>query len=86
MPLYEYECGQCGNKFEMRKRFTEGASAECPECRATAQRVFSPVPIVFKGSGFYVNDYPKDGGCSGGSCTPSAESGSCNCGSGCSCG
>jgi putative FmdB family regulatory protein len=60
MPTYEYECSQCTHKFEQRKSFSEGASASCPQCSGEAQRVFAPVPIVFKGSGFYVTDYPKE--------------------------
>jgi putative FmdB family regulatory protein len=60
MPLYDYECGRCAHKFEMRKSFTEGAEAECPQCNSQAKRVFVPVPIVFKGSGFYVTDYRKE--------------------------
>jgi len=60
MPLYEYECGNCAHKFEMRRSISEGASASCPHCQSIAQRVFAPVPIVFKGSGFYVTDYRKE--------------------------
>ncbi len=60
MPLYEYECESCSHKFEVRRSFAEGASAKCPRCHCTAQRVFAPVPIVFKGSGFYVTDYRKE--------------------------
>ncbi len=59
MPVYDYECGQCAHKFEQRRSFSEGASASCPKCSNEAKRVFAPVPIVFKGSGFYVTDYPK---------------------------
>jgi putative FmdB family regulatory protein len=62
MPLYDYECGKCAHKFELRKSFSEGASARCPVCDSMAKRVFAPVPIVFKGSGFYVTDYRKDHG------------------------
>jgi putative FmdB family regulatory protein len=60
MPLYEYECGRCAHKFELRRSFSEGASANCPQCNGVAQRIFAPVPIVFKGSGFYVTDYRKE--------------------------
>jgi putative FmdB family regulatory protein len=60
MPLYEYECGKCAHRFELRRSFSEGASATCPCCNNTAQRIFAPVPIVFKGSGFYVTDYRKE--------------------------
>jgi putative FmdB family regulatory protein len=60
MPLYDYECGKCAHKFEMRRSYSEGAKAQCPNCQSEADRVFAPVPIVFKGSGFYVTDYRKD--------------------------
>ena len=60
MPVYEYECGQCAHKFDQRKSFSEGAISACPQCSGEAKRVFAPVPIVFKGSGFYVTDYRKE--------------------------
>lgn len=60
MPLYDYECESCSHKFELRRSFSEGASAKCPRCHCTAQRLFTPVPILFKGSGFYVTDYRKE--------------------------
>ena len=58
MPVYEYECQQCSLKFEVKKRFREESGAVCPRCHAEARRIFSPVPIFFKGSGFYVTDNP----------------------------
>jgi putative FmdB family regulatory protein len=60
MPLYEYECESCSHKFEQRRSFSEGASAKCPHCQCAATRIFAPVPIVFKGSGFYVTDYRRE--------------------------
>jgi putative FmdB family regulatory protein len=60
MPVYDYECGQCAHKFEQRRSFSEGALATCPQCSSEAKRIFAPVPIVFKGSGFYVTDYRKE--------------------------
>ncbi len=60
MPVYDYACGTCARKFEMRRSFSDGAKAQCPSCKSEAERVFAPVPIVFKGSGFYVTDYRKD--------------------------
>ncbi len=62
MPLYEYECEKCSHRFEVRRSFSQGSSATCPRCHCAANRVFVPVPIVFKGSGFYVTDYRKDKG------------------------
>jgi putative FmdB family regulatory protein len=56
MPIYEYQCRSCSLKFEVHRRFEEHSGASCPKCHSEARRVISPVPIVFKGSGFYVTD------------------------------
>ncbi len=61
MPIYEYECRRCCHKFEMRRHFGEDGGAVCPACQGRADRVFVPVPIIFKGSGFYVTDSRKPG-------------------------
>jgi putative FmdB family regulatory protein len=58
MPTYEYECEKCACRFELKKRFSEGAgSPDCPECGGKVRQIYSPAAIVFKGSGFYVTDY-----------------------------
>ncbi len=57
MPIYDYECKKCGRKFELRRSFGEDDEACCPDCRGEAVRVFTPVPVIFKGSGFYVTDH-----------------------------
>ena len=57
MPTYEYECGKCSHRFEVRQGFNDKPEAECPQCREIARRVFHPAPIIFKGSGFYVTDH-----------------------------
>ncbi|NLE09275.1 MAG: FmdB family transcriptional regulator [Dehalococcoidales bacterium] len=57
MPTYDYECTSCSNKFELRRSFSDDSEVFCPKCNASAIRVFSPVPIIFKGSGFYVTDH-----------------------------
>ena len=56
MPIYEYECEECRLRFELRRSFSEDGGISCPKCAGYAQRLFSPVPIIFKGSGFYVTD------------------------------
>jgi putative FmdB family regulatory protein len=61
MPIYEYKCPSCDIKFEVKRGFTESTGASCPRCQCLAQRIFSPVPIVFMGSGFYVTDNASDG-------------------------
>ncbi len=60
MPVYEYECGKCSCRFEVRQGFDDSPVAVCPRCRGKARRVFVPVPVIFKGSGFYVTDHRKD--------------------------
>ena len=62
MPIYEYQCPSCNHGFEKKQGFQEEAMAECPECRAKAKRIFKPVPIIFKGSGFYVTDHRTEPG------------------------
>ena len=62
MPIYEYECGVCGARFERKQRFDEEPIAACPECEGKARRVIHSVPIIFKGSGFYITDSRKGGG------------------------
>ncbi len=61
MPRYDYECETCHHRFELRQGFDSEPVATCPECENKASRKFHSVPIVFKGSGWYVNDYGKRG-------------------------
>lgn len=56
MPVYEYKCTKCSHQFELKRSFGEDSSAPCPICEGEGRRLFSPVPIIFKGSGFYVTD------------------------------
>ena len=62
MPIYEYECSDCRNNFERKQGFDEEPVAMCPKCQGKARRVINSVPIIFKGSGFYITDSRKDGG------------------------
>lgn len=59
MPIYEYECTSCKFCFEVRQHFDDDPVATCPRCQEKARRLLRPVPIIFKGSGFYVTDYRK---------------------------
>jgi putative FmdB family regulatory protein len=56
MPLYEYRC-ENGHTFEVMQRMSDDPVATCSECGAPVQRVFHPVAVHFKGSGFYTTDY-----------------------------
>lgn len=56
MPIYEYECEQCGVRFERLQKMMDAPLKECPECNGHVHRVMQPVGIIFKGSGFYVTD------------------------------
>lgn len=60
MPVYTYHCENCAHQFDKRQSFSEAALKACPVCRKHALRkVYSPARVVFKGSGFYVNDKGK---------------------------
>jgi putative FmdB family regulatory protein len=56
MPTYEYRCKKCGEHLEVVQSFSEEPLKVCPSCKGQLQKVFSPVGIVFKGSGFYKTD------------------------------
>ena len=67
MPTYDYNCEECGADFELRLKFSDDVEQPWGECGSVAKRQFSAVPIVFKGSGWYVNDYGKKSSASGNS-------------------
>ena len=56
MPTYAYRCASCGHAFEQFQRMSDDALTECPECAGRIKRVIYPVGVVFKGSGWYIND------------------------------
>jgi putative FmdB family regulatory protein len=66
MPIYEYRCDK-GHTFEVMQRMSDDPVTSCNTCEAPVQRVFHPVAVHFKGSGFYTTDYGKKrtGGSSG---------------------
>jgi putative FmdB family regulatory protein len=56
MPIYEYKCEK-GHRFEVMQRMADDPVTKCEICGAPVQRVFHPVAVHFKGSGFYNTDY-----------------------------
>jgi putative FmdB family regulatory protein len=79
MPLYEYQCGACGHRFEIIQKFSDPPLETCPRCSGPVQKLQSAPAFHLKGTGWYVTDYAKkeapadtksDGGAKG---TPSTE-------------
>lgn len=62
MPTYDYECDQCGHKFELYQSINAEPEKKCPECgkRKLRRLIGSGAAVVFKGSGFYQTDYRSD--------------------------
>jgi putative FmdB family regulatory protein len=56
MPTYEYACTECAERTEVVQSFSDPPPTTCAVCGGTLRKVFSPVGIVFKGSGFYRTD------------------------------
>jgi putative FmdB family regulatory protein len=73
MPLYEYECKKCHHRFERIQKFSDPHVKKCPDCKGPVEQVVSAPAVQFKGSGWYVTDYPKKS--SGGSSSSNGESG-----------
>jgi putative FmdB family regulatory protein len=60
MPLYEYECESCGKRFEKIQKFSDPLVDVCPDCgKGPVKKLLSSPAIQFKGSGWYITDYPK---------------------------
>src|ERR687895_53650 len=65
MPLYEYECESCANRFERIQKFSDPLVETCPSCGGPVRKLLSSPAIQFKGSGWYITDYAKKGGSDG---------------------
>lgn len=59
MPLYEYQCKKCKHRFEKIQKFSDKMLTKCPECGGPIEQMISAPAVQFKGSGWYVTDYPK---------------------------
>jgi putative FmdB family regulatory protein len=65
MPIYTYRCENCGVQFDRQQSFSDPPLTRCPECnKKTLRKVYLPVGIVFKGSGFYATDHRSPSGAS----------------------
>jgi putative FmdB family regulatory protein len=73
MPLYEYECDACGNRFEKIQKFSDPIEDTCPKCGGKVRKLISSPAIQFKGSGWYITDYAKKSGSVEASSSSSSE-------------
>lgn len=63
MPVYTYRCENCGIQFDATQKFSDNPLTQCPECgKKSLHKVYTPVGIVFKGSGFYATDHRSPSG------------------------
>lgn len=75
MPVYTYRCESCGVQFDRQQKFSDPALTRCPECnKKTLRKVYQPVGIVFKGSGFYSTDHRSPSGSHSSSSNHKSES------------
>lgn len=65
MPLYEYQCAKCGEVFELLQKFSDEPLHEHPGCGGLVKKLLTAAALQFKGTGWYVTDYGKNGGSGG---------------------
>ena len=61
MPLYEYECDDCGLRFEVIQKYSDPPRTTCEKCGGMVRKLLSSPAIQFKGSGWYITDYARAG-------------------------
>ncbi len=59
MPNYDYKCTKCGHRFEQFQGINDEPVKLCPNCGGEVRRVIRSAGLIFKGSGFYINDYSR---------------------------
>jgi putative FmdB family regulatory protein len=59
MPMYEYECENCGTRFDRIQSINDEPVRQCPECAGAVHKVFHAAGLIFKGSGWYITDSRK---------------------------
>ena len=86
MPIYEYECTDCGHKLEAIQKMSDDPLKDCPECDESAlKKLVSAVGFRLKGSGWYETDFKSGGKKNGADGSSKSESASQSCGTGCGC-
>ena len=60
MPIYEYECINCGNKLEVLQKFNEKPLVTCPQCGGRLHKLISQSSFILKGNGWYATDYARN--------------------------
>jgi putative FmdB family regulatory protein len=78
VPTYEYRCDACGHGFELVQKITEESVKTCPKCGSAVRRVITGSGLIFKGSGFYKNDYKGSCRAEQGKTAPPACGGGCS--------
>jgi len=74
MPIYVYHCSNCGYQFEQNQSFSDPPLKRCPDCdKLSLNKVFTPVTVIYKGSGFYSTDHHSSSGTSKTSSTTKKE-------------
>lgn len=77
MPIYEYECQSCGQRFDAMQKFTDDPLTECKSCNGALRKLMGTPALQFKGTGWYVTDYagksPKPGDANKPAPGPAAE-------------
>jgi len=59
MPLYEYQCNACENRYEIRQKFSDPPATECPKCGGEVTKLISSSAFALKGGGWYTEGYDK---------------------------
>ncbi len=79
MPTYEYQCLECNHKFEVNQSMNDEPLKSCIKCGKPVRKLYNAAGIIFKGSGFYVNDYKGKKDTSSEKAQNECSSGCCGC-------
>jgi len=74
VPIYEYQCSQCGEVFEAFQKITDEPLTQCKFCRGIVEKIISHTSFQLKGTGWYLTDYARKSQPSGSSASSSGES------------